>query len=101
VRAVKRLLVIVGQTGPDDSSDVLFFLGVDDHYQCACLFERDRVLLVFTTRDPGQGTGLGLSITFDIFRSHGGTVEYSLVDSGGDRFVVRLALHNRVEVSER
>jgi two-component system NtrC family sensor kinase len=93
--------VIVGQTGPDDSSDVLFFLGVDDHYQCACLFERDRVLLVFATRDRGQGTGLGLLIAFDVVRSHGGIVDYSRVDSGGARFVTRLPLHNRVEVSER
>ena len=31
MRAVDRLLVSVGQTGADDSNDVLFSFGVDDH----------------------------------------------------------------------
>jgi len=47
----------------------------------------------FTTKEPGQGTGLGLSISYGIIASHGGTMRYAPVASGGSEFTVELPRH--------
>ncbi|UPL47838.1 ATP-binding protein [Hymenobacter sublimis] len=44
----------------------------------------------FTTKPAGEGTGLGLSLSYDIVKSHGGTIRAESEEGRGSRFVVTL-----------
>ncbi len=44
----------------------------------------------FTTKDAGEGTGLGLSMTYDIIKSHGGTLDFTSEHGSGTEFVITL-----------
>lgn len=44
----------------------------------------------FTTRDPGKGTGLGLSIAYNVFREHGGTMDFESELEKGTRVIITL-----------
>jgi two-component system NtrC family sensor kinase len=44
----------------------------------------------FTTKPTGQGTGLGLSLSYDIVKSHGGTLTVNSTEGKGSEFVIQL-----------
>ncbi len=44
----------------------------------------------FTTKPPNEGTGLGLSLSYDIVRSHGGTIDVQSESSNGTSFIIKL-----------
>jgi signal transduction histidine kinase len=46
----------------------------------------------FTTKPTGQGTGLGLSMSYDIIKSHEGTIRVETREGEGATFVVELPL---------
>jgi len=55
--------------------------------------ERDREHIFepfYTTKPVGQGTGLGLYISFEIVRSHGGSIEVESNPGIGTRFILSL-----------
>ncbi|MDZ7607460.1 MAG: ATP-binding protein [Cyclobacteriaceae bacterium] len=47
----------------------------------------------FTTKPTGQGTGLGLSLSYDIVKSHGGTIEVSASSVAGTQFSITLPIN--------
>ncbi|MBS1747246.1 MAG: histidine kinase [Bacteroidetes bacterium] len=44
----------------------------------------------FTTKPTGQGTGLGLSLSFDIIKSHKGTIDVDTHEGEGTKFIIHL-----------
>lgn len=44
----------------------------------------------FTTKPTGSGTGLGLSLSYDIIKSHGGSIDVISSGSEGTTFIIRL-----------
>ena len=46
----------------------------------------------FTTKPTGKGTGLGLSMSYDIIKSHGGTIEVDSSKNEGTTFTILLPL---------
>jgi len=50
----------------------------------------------FTTKPVGQGTGLGLSITYDIIKSHGGTITVESKKGAGTTFTIQLPLEAKL-----
>lgn len=44
----------------------------------------------FTTKSAGEGTGLGLSMTYDIIKSHNGTIHVETEEKKGTEFVITL-----------
>jgi two-component system, NtrC family, sensor kinase len=46
----------------------------------------------FTTKPTGKGTGLGLSLSYDIVKSHGGTISVSSQAGMGTDFIVTLPI---------
>ena len=44
----------------------------------------------FTTKPTGQGTGLGLSLSYDIVKTHSGTIKINASQNEGSEFVVEL-----------
>lgn len=48
----------------------------------------------FTTKPTGQGTGLGLSLSYDIIKSHGGTIKVNTEEGKGTEFIVSLPISN-------
>ncbi|TVQ04415.1 MAG: GHKL domain-containing protein [Balneolaceae bacterium] len=44
----------------------------------------------FTTKDAGEGTGLGLSMTYDIIKTHNGTIELHSEEGKGAEFIITL-----------
>ena len=46
----------------------------------------------FTTKPSGKGTGLGLSMSYDIIKSHGGTLKVESVQGEGSTFTIQLPL---------
>lgn len=48
----------------------------------------------FTTKEVGKGTGLGLSITYNIIKSHYGTIEVSSKVNEGTTFTIKLPVNN-------
>jgi two-component system sensor histidine kinase HydH len=75
-----------------DGSDVV--LAVEDSGAGIPPALRERIFEpFFTTRDAG--TGLGLPLVHAIVLQHGGTISIEAVETGGARFVVRLALEPR------
>ena len=44
----------------------------------------------FTTKPTGQGTGLGLSLSYDIIKSHCGTLEVETREGEGAEFIIQL-----------
>ena len=44
----------------------------------------------FTTKPTGQGTGLGLSLSYDIIKSHGGTLKVESTEGEGSEFIISL-----------
>jgi two-component system, NtrC family, sensor kinase len=44
----------------------------------------------FTTKPTGQGTGLGLSLSYDIIKSHGGTLQLETTEGKGSIFIIEL-----------
>jgi len=46
----------------------------------------------FTTKDAGEGTGLGLSMTYDIIKSHNGSIEIKTAEGEGTTFIIELPL---------
>ncbi|GGG48238.1 tetratricopeptide repeat-containing sensor histidine kinase [Hymenobacter glacieicola] len=44
----------------------------------------------FTTKPAGEGTGLGLSLSYDIVKSHGGTLRVTSEEGRGSEFIVTL-----------
>ena len=49
----------------------------------------------FTTKPTGQGTGLGLSLSYDIIKSHGGTIEVNSDSAHGTTFIIQLPVIHR------
>nr|MBP8114953.1 two-component sensor histidine kinase [Chitinophagaceae bacterium] len=49
----------------------------------------------FTTKPTGQGTGLGLSLSYDIVKSHGGTIHVNSDHDRGTTFIIQLPLIQR------
>lgn len=50
--------------------------------------------LFFTTKDAGRGTGLGLAIVHNVVSTHGGSVRWSNVPTGGFRVDVALPVED-------
>ena len=48
----------------------------------------------FTTKPTGQGTGLGLSLSYDIVKTHGGTLEVNSETGKGTHFIIKLPTNN-------
>ena len=46
----------------------------------------------FTTKPTGEGTGLGLSLSYDIIKTHGGTLEVESTPGEGSTFIITLPL---------
>jgi len=46
----------------------------------------------FTTKPTGQGTGLGLSLSYDIVKTHGGTLEVESTEGIGSTFIMELPI---------
>jgi signal transduction histidine kinase len=44
----------------------------------------------FTTKPTGQGTGLGLSLSYDIVKSHQGTLAVETKENVGTEFIIQL-----------
>ena len=44
----------------------------------------------FSTKPSGQGTGLGQSLTYDIVKTHGGTLEVNSSPGVGSEFIILL-----------
>ena len=48
----------------------------------------------FTTKPTGQGTGLGLSLSYDIIKTHGGTIEVKSKSGKGTNFIITIPFKN-------
>jgi signal transduction histidine kinase len=59
-------------------------MGIPDHVRSK-IFQP-----FFTTKPTGQGTGLGLSLSYDIVKSHGGTIDVHSEEGKGTEFVITL-----------
>ncbi len=46
----------------------------------------------FTTKPTGQGTGLGLSLSYDIIKSHGGTIKVDTKEGEYSNFTIELPI---------
>lgn len=46
----------------------------------------------YTTKPAGQGTGLGLSMSYDIIKSHGGTLKVNTEENTYTEFVITLPI---------
>ena len=46
----------------------------------------------FTTKPTGQGTGLGLSLSYDIVKTHGGSLKVESTEGTGSVFIIQLPL---------
>jgi signal transduction histidine kinase len=49
----------------------------------------------FTTKPTGLGTGLGLSLSYDIVKSHGGTIHVNSDHDRGTTFIIQLPILQR------
>lgn len=56
-----------------------------------CVFEP-----FFTTKDIGNGMGLGLSTSYDIVKSHGGTLNVESRPGRGSVFTIKIPVNSRV-----
>ena len=56
-----------------------------------CVFEP-----FFTTKDIGNGMGLGLSTSYDIVKSHGGTLNVESQPGRGSVFTIKIPVNSRV-----
>jgi signal transduction histidine kinase len=60
-----------------------------------CVFEP-----FFTTKDIGNGMGLGLSTSYDIIKSHGGTLNVESQPGRGSIFTIKIPVRNSGELCQ-